>query len=316
MTLPDMEKTKTIEVEALSQAFDIEFRTKETDTDPAMSRFVPMVYDPINFDWKSFFEPEFCQRFNGLMINGQKPIQKVVCVTFLNDEVVTKILQEHEEGIMIFAHHPIQMECGDPRGEKGKGFLPVNPELLKQMKDKGVSVYTCHAPLDAGSKSGLGTGEALVKRLGATVLSQYDPYGHGFAARVCELPNETTTDQLAEQLRALFNLPYVDIQGVKNRTIKKIVILPGGGGSCDDIKGAEEQGVDCIVTGEVTAKIDNERGQREQKALDEYYPNAKISAIGLSHAGSEFLVMLDVAEWIKTNLSLKAETLPENKWWR
>jgi hypothetical protein len=38
------------------------------EQDPAMKTFVPMVYDAIGFDRKTFFEHDFCQRFNGLMI--------------------------------------------------------------------------------------------------------------------------------------------------------------------------------------------------------------------------------------------------------
>jgi len=302
--------------EVVKSAFGKEFKIFETAQDSAMSRFIPMVYDPIGFDWKTFFEQDFVDRFNGLMISGGTNVKKVYCVVFFNDEIVNEILNKNEDGVMIFAHHPVQMECGDPKGKKGRGFLPIDPELLRQIKARGISVYTCHAPLDAGSVSGLGTGEAIVKRLNAKVLSQYDEYAHGYAGRVFELPEVTTTEALAEKLRIMCDLPYVDIQGIRGKQIKKVAILPGGGGSVDDIKLAEEQGVDCIITGEVTCKIDNERGEREKKALEEYYPTTSILAIGLSHAGSEFLVMYDVVDWIKKTLGIEAEVLAEKRWRR
>ena len=250
------------------------------------------------------------------MINGGKPIGKVICVSFFNDEIANKLLEDTTEGIMIFSHHPIQMECGDPQGSMGKGFLPVNPKLLIMLKDRGVSVYSCHAPLDAGSVSGLGTNEAIVKILNAKVISQYYPYAHGFAARVCELPEAMSIPKLIELLKQKLNLPYVDLQGMKDMEVKKVVVLAGGGGSFNDINGAEEQGVDCIITGEVTAKIEGERGDKERLALNDYYPNAKISAIGISHPGSEFLAMYDIVEWIKSSIGIDAEALPETKWWR
>ena len=314
--MSESKETNFIDVEEISNFFDNEFRTKETPLDPSMSRFLPMVYDSIGFDWKNFFEPEFLVSFNGLMIRGLKPILKVICVVFFDDEVVEKILQDPTEGILVFCHHPIQMECGDPQGEMGKGFLPVNPELLKRLKDKNISVYACHAPLDAGSISGLGTNESIVNVLNAKVVSQYYPYGHGFAARVCELPNTMRVSELTQIFKNILNLPYVDLQGVKERDVKKLVVLAGGGGSYSDIKGAEDIGVDCVITGEVTSKIIGERGDKERLALDEFYKNTGISAIGLSHAGSEYLVMPEIASWIESTLKIKAVSLPEIRWWR
>lgn len=49
-----MEKLTTI-----TNALDDLFKIRELDTDPGFSRFIPMVYDPIDFDWQNFFEKEF-----------------------------------------------------------------------------------------------------------------------------------------------------------------------------------------------------------------------------------------------------------------
>lgn len=314
--MPQEENLKTIEVLEIADLLDEEFRTKETALDPSMSRFFPMVYESIDFDWKNFFETKFLRSFNGLMINGLKPIRKVICVVFFNDEIIEKVLRESTEGILIFSHHPIQMECGDPRGQSGKGFLPVDPSLLVRLKDKGISVYTCHAPLDAGSVSGMGTNESIVKVINAKVITQYYPYGHGFAARVCELPQTMKISEIINVFKQRLDLPYVDLQGTKEKNVNKLVVLAGGGGSYSDIKSAEEYGVDCIITGEVTSKIIGDRGDRERLALNEYYKNTKISAIGLSHAGSEFLVMPEIANWIKTTFKIEANALSEERWWR
>jgi putative NIF3 family GTP cyclohydrolase 1 type 2 len=41
-----------------------------------------------------------------------------------------------------------------------------------------------------------------------------------------------------------------------------------------------------------------------------------MTLIGLSHAGSEYPVMEDIAEWMRENLNIEAEAIPENNWWR
>ncbi|NMB91837.1 hypothetical protein GYA37_03255 [candidate division WWE3 bacterium] len=298
----------------LVDSLDKYFGVKELDKDPAMSRFIPMVYDPLGYDWKSVFEPDFCERFNGLMLKGAEQTGKAWCIVFPSNEVLTKILKSAQEGDMIFSHHPVNMECGDPRGAMGKGFLPIDLELLQEMRTRKLSFYAVHAPLDSNTE--VSTNDALVRLMDGEVIKQFDPYGLGFAGRVCRIPR-TTTSVLAEKLRIAVGLPYVDLAGIKERDIELVGVIAGGGGSAEDLKTAEEQGVDAVVTGEVSAKIIGSRGDKERAMLVEYLPTTKVSAIGLSHAGSEFVVMRDqVVPFLKDRHHLDATSVPENNWWR
>lgn len=306
-------------IENFKTKLDSEFRITET-IDPAMSHFIPMVYDPIGYDWEAEFEPEFTQYFNGLMIKGKDnlPINKVRLLSFLNDYMIEDILSKASRGDMIFAHHPIQMECGNPGeyGRWGKGFLPINPNVLQTLKERNVSAYTCHAPLDAGSVSGLGTNESLIKMISAKQVNQYMEYAHGYAARIGEVEPQSVK-ALIKKLK-IPNLDFIDIKGNLDldREITKVAIIPGGGGNVRDIKPAEDFGAEVVITGQVTCRIAGERGEREDRALQEFYPNTQMTLIGLSHAGSEYPVMEDIAKWMKDNLNVDAEAIPEDSWWR
>lgn len=296
------------------QELNTSFGINQLSADPAMSRFVPMVYDPIGFDWKAFFEPGFVSKFNGLMIKGADSVGKVWGVSFPSDEVLTRIISQAKEGDLIFAHHPVNMECGDPRGKMGRGFLPVNLELLRKIEDKGISFYACHAPLDYHEK--MSTSGAIALGIGGKMVSRFYPYGNGFAGVVCEVPKTNTTD-LAESLRKLAELPYIDNIGVERDDITRISIVAGGGGDVEDIQEGENQNVQCHVGGEVTCKIDNERGRREKAKIEEYLPTVKISILGLSHAGSEYIVIRDqLVPEIKEMFGIDAEAVPERHWWR
>jgi len=305
--------------ERVISELDNEFRITET-IDPAMSRFVPMVYDPIGFKWQEEFEPGFVKHFNGLMLKaeGNPDINKVWLLSFLNDYMIEEVLNKAKDGDMIFAHHPVQMECGDPRDGKvwGRGFLPINPGIINKIKERNISVYTCHAPLDAGSISGLGTNEAIIKRIGGKQINQYMEYAHGYAARISEVPTQTVSD-LIKKLN-IPNLDHIDIKGNRdlNRQITKVAIIPGGGGNVRDIKPAELYGSEVVISGQVTCRIAGERGEREDKALQEFYPTTNMTLIGLSHAGSEYPVMEDIADWIKEKFGIDAEPIPEKNWWR
>lgn len=317
--MSEIKEPKDTSLERIVNEFDKEFRIFET-IDPAMSRFVPMVYDPIGYNWKEEFEPDFVKNFNGLMIKPEEEvtINKIWLLSFLNDYMIEDILTKASDGDMIFAHHPVQMECGDPREGKewGRGFLPINPEIINNLKERKISVYTCHAPLDAGSISGLGTNEALIKRIGGKQIDQYMEYAHGYAARICEVPTQTVPE-LIKKLN-IPNLDYIDIKGNQElkREISKVAIIPGGGGSVRDIQPAEEFGRQVVISGQVTCRIAGERGEKEDKALQKYYPKTEMTLIGLSHAGSEYPVMEDIAEWIKEKFNIDAEAIPEKNWWR
>ena len=306
-------------LERIVSELNNEFRVTET-IDPAMSRFVPMVYDPIGYNWEEEFEPDFAKHFNGLMIKPKEDVtvDKVWLLSFLNDYMIEEVLNKAKDGDMIFAHHPVQMECGDPRDGKvwGRGFLPINTGIINKIKERNISVYTCHAPLDAGSISGLGTNEAIIKRIGGKQINQYMEYAHGYAARICEVPTQTVSD-LIKKLN-IPNLDHIDIKGNRdlNRQITKVAIIPGGGGNVRDIKPAEGYGSEVVISGQVTCRIAGERGEREDKALQEFYPTTNMTLLGFSHAGSEYPVMEDIALWIKEILNIDAEAIPEKKWWR
>lgn len=312
METEKIEKTKSLQ--EIVTELDRFFGIQQLDKDPAMNRFIPMVYDPIGFDWKNFFEPGFVNRFNGLMIKGEDQVSKIWCISFPNEEVLTQILFRANQGDIIFAHHPINMECGDPKGKTGKGFLPVSINLLQEIKDRGLSFYACHAPLDYNER--ISTSGAIAEGIGGRIVDRFYPYGNGFAGVVCEVPITTTID-LISKLQRLTGLPYVDNVGVERNDITKVSIIAGGGGDVEDIQEGEKQGVQCHIGGEVTCKIDNERGRREKAKIEEYLPTTKISIIGISHAGSEFIVLRDqLSKWTERTFDIEAEAVSEKHWWR
>lgn len=115
---------------------DNEFQIKAFGKDSAFSRFIPNVYDPINFDWKTVFEEEFVELFNGLMIRGASNIEKVFLAVFPTDYVLERFIEESIEGDLLFMHHPLLMECGDPKGILGKGFVPIKKNTLIKLNRK------------------------------------------------------------------------------------------------------------------------------------------------------------------------------------
>jgi hypothetical protein len=53
-----------------------------------MSRHVPRVYEEVGVDWRAFVEPQFAQRFNGLMHRGHASVSAVYGASLPSAEVL------------------------------------------------------------------------------------------------------------------------------------------------------------------------------------------------------------------------------------
>jgi putative NIF3 family GTP cyclohydrolase 1 type 2 len=290
------------------------FRVKELGPDPGFSRFVPGVYDPIGFDWKSVFEPEFNQLFNGLMIRGAERVHRVFLAVFPTEEVLEAFLDESDEGDLLFLHHPLTMECGDPRGEWGRGFVPVDGEWWARIREKGLSVYTCHVPMDIHPT--IGTNAAIVEALEARETDTFFRNQRGAYGRIAEI-GELDTDILIARLQEIFAIPYVDLEGKKRSNITRIAIVAGCGDVVAAMKEAEEKGAQAYVTGEIHCRVDNDYGRRRFREMMDYVPTTSMSLIGVSHAASEFLVMkTQMRHWFERECQVATTLLEQSHWWR
>lgn len=311
---PHASGVDTEKLSTLFEKLDGFFRVRELDRDPSMSSFVPMVYDSIGVDWKTLFEPDFVQRFNGLMMKGADTVKTVFCSVFPTNEVLERFIDESEVGDMLFLHHPIDIECGDPRGQPGRGFLPIDAELLGRISRKKLSLYSCHAPLDAHRK--IGTGVAIIEALDGKIEDNFYPYGNGFAGIIASI-RQTTTERLIEALKSIFGVPYVDVAGKVRSDISRVAVVPGAGYRVTYLQECESKGVQAYLTGELFDRIEGDYGRKAFAQVESFARNTSISLIAVSHSASEYLVMKSqMVEWLEDNFSVSAKPLPLSKWWR
>lgn len=300
----------------ITEKLDKLFGVKELDADPAMSRWVPRVYDAISFDWKGTFETDFIQRFNGLMIKGSENVTKVFCSVFPTEEVLHKFIEKSQVGDLLFLHHPIDLQCGDPRNQQrlGAGFTAISPKTIDEIRSKKLSIYSCHAPMDCTQD--IGTNAAIVKSLNAKVISEFLPYGNGNAGRICRI-DSLSTKKLITKLLKIFGIPYVDFAGKEIQEITKIAIVAGGGDDIEIMQEIENAGVQAYITGEIHSYHSSDWGKQNTVKVNSYADKTSMSMIGVSHASSEYLVMKDqMISWFENSFKIKAVGLPLSVWWR
>lgn len=302
-----------VELKEIVSKLDAELDIKSFGKDSSFSRFIPRVYEPLKFDWQTAFEKDFVELFNGLMLKGNSTVGKVFLAVFPTDKVLERFIEESNSGDLLFMHHPLLMECGDPKGKWGQGFVPIKEKYIKQMKEKNLSVYTCHIPLDCHKQ--LGTNIAMAKKLNAQILVDDTLNAKNEYVLYCNI-EKTNTANLISVLENIFEIPYVDFEGQKLEDIQRIAIVAGCGDVVDWMKEAEENGVQAYITGEIHCHIDNDYGKQKYNQMMEYASNTSMSLIGVSHSASEYLVhktlMKDLFE---KNFNVETVLIPQEKWW-
>lgn len=301
------------ELKEIVNKLDNEFSIKSFGKDASFSRFIPNVYDPIEFDWKSVFEKEFVEFFNGLMLRGSLKVERVFLAVFPTNHVLERFIEEGNEGDLLFMHHPLLMECGDPKGEWGRGFLPIKEKYIRKIKEKKLSVYTCHIPLDCHKQ--LGTNLAMAKALNAKILDSDTVVSKNEYVLFCNI-EKSTTENLFSILEDIFEIPYVDFEGQNLKEIKRVAIVAGCGDVVEWMEEAEKNDVQAYITGEIHCHIDNDYGKQKYKKMMEYASKTSMSLIGVSHSASEFLVHKTLMKnWFENNFSIKTILIPQEKWW-
>ncbi|MBH0157065.1 Nif3-like dinuclear metal center hexameric protein [Fictibacillus sp. 5RED26] len=302
-----------VELKRIDEAIDELFTYRNIGTDPAFSRFIPMVYDPIDFDWRNEFQPEFTKLFNGLMLRGDEKVNRVFLAVFPTEEILERFIAESHPGDLLFMHHPIVMECGDPKGKWGRGFMPIHPHFIQQMKKRRLSVFTLHVPLDYSRV--ISTSDAWGEALNAKVIGELLKDDNGACGILCEIA-PTSTEDLIHHSTELFGIPYADVHGPIHKNITKIAIVAGCGDKVEAMIEAEKMGAEAYLTGEVHCHIDNEYGKKKYEQMKSYIAQSTMSLIGVSHAASEYLVhATQLKSWFEEQFQLRVTLLPQTKWW-
>lgn len=250
-------------VAALDSFFDV----PGSDADPAFSRFLPTVYDGAARSWRSWIEPAFATRFNGLMLRGGPTVRTAFLAAFPSKTVLRTFLERAESGDLLFVHHPIDLESGDPRGAWGNFFQPIADETIEALRRRRLSIYSCHAPLDYHAT--LSTSGSIAAALGGTPVERFFPYGRGHAGIVAAIPT-ISFDALEERLQRTFGVPYLDWAGARPAAIERVAIVAGAGDRVEQMSHAEGLGADAYVTGEIHSRIDTDYGHTKFAEVEQF----------------------------------------------
>jgi putative NIF3 family GTP cyclohydrolase 1 type 2 len=278
-------------------SLDAYFRVPEVRTDDWSGVFT-QVYGSDDY-WRAYAEPGWLERWNGLAVRGAEEVERAVTCVFPSDRIVAGL----EPGTLLFSEHPVDHADVD-------GFLPLARESFEVMRERGISFYNVHAPLD--QHEDVAPSRLVAAAVGLEGAEDYYPIAAelpGGAAIVGD--SGLTVEGLAEALRSYLGEEIkVHVLTRPRQEAGRVAIVAGGGADVDILRESLERGCQTYVTGNAATncKLDFvQRGVAEFRALADEEGVALVDAM---HYGLEKPPQLAMAAWFR-RLGLPAEFVPD-----
>jgi putative NIF3 family GTP cyclohydrolase 1 type 2 len=265
---------------------DAEFRiqlVRDDDWSPAFAHCYPAPY------WREYVEPDYEGRWNGLMVRGSAEARVAATCVFPGDEVVEQL----EPGTLLFSEHPLDFA-------DRLGFLPLSRAAFETMRERGISLYHAHAPLDQHPELAPSLLVAEGIRLDEIEdFYQLDPALPEGAVTIGD--SQLTIDGLADSLRAFLG-PDIPVR-VLTRTHARsgrVAVAAGGGASRSILEAALERGCETFVTGNAATACELEFVQTEVREFRALADRAHVSLIDATHYGTERPPQLEMVAWFES----------------
>lgn len=246
---------------------------------------------------KDFLSPNFKKRDMGLVCDFAKEINKVYTAVFPSDEVMQRILRDKIQDAMLFVHHPATWNIR----KAPTTWQQMNRQLLQQFKEKKISIYNLHVPLD--NYGDYSTGVSLAKVLSIKPKKPFAPY----FGSLCGVFGRTQFD-LVEDLKEKFEeavnhkvklYAYGDDK-IRN---KEVAVVAGGGDDLEILQEILKAGINTFITG---LSIKNDYS----KKAHEFAEKNKINILGGTHYSTEKFACISLVDYFK-KLGLESEFIPD-----
>jgi putative NIF3 family GTP cyclohydrolase 1 type 2 len=283
-------------LEELVRALDAYFRTLDVENDDWSDTFGVLYPDPY---WQDYAEPGYEDRWNGLMVRGADRVDRVVTCVFPSDRIVAGL----EPGAFLFSEHPVDLE-DEP------GFLPLARTSFEAMRDRGVSFYHVHAPLDMHAE--VSPSRLCAAGLGLAGLDEYYPIADGITGGAAIIGDSALSlDRLVGRLGAFLGpeIPVTVVSHPRERA-DRVAVVAGGGADRDILVASLDRGCTTYVTGNAATRC---RVDLVREAVHEFLALAAeegVAVIDATHYGMEKPPQLAMAEWFR-GLGLDARFMPD-----
>lgn len=246
---------------------------------------------------QEYISDNFIRRSMGLVCDFTERIDKVYTAVFPSNAVMKHILADNVNNAMLFVHHP---SIWDIR-KAPNVFQQMNTKLLQQFKDRNISIYNLHVPLD--NYGIYSTSSTLANALRITQHKPFGPYHGG----MCGVFGKTAYTQVSD-LKTCFEKALghkVSLYNYGNNKIVdgRVAIVAGGGNDTDILEEIVKSGINTFVTG-ITAK------SKHSSKAHAFAKKHKINILGGTHYSTEQFACKAMVDYFK-KLSLPSEFIKD-----
>jgi putative NIF3 family GTP cyclohydrolase 1 type 2 len=249
--------------------------------------------------WRGYAEPDYEGRWNGLMVRGADEVVRAVTCVFPSDRIVAEL----EPQTFLFSEHPL--DFGDV-----PGFLPLARESFETMRERGISFYHAHAPLDMHPE--VSPSRLCAEGIGLERLEEYYPIAEGIpggAAIIGE--SRLTLEGLAEALRGFLG-PEIKVHVLTRprQDAGRVAVVAGGGADRAILEASLERACETYVTGNAATNCVLDFVQEQVRAFRELADEAGVALVDAMHYGMEKPPQLAMVAWFRRR-GLPAEFAPD-----
>lgn len=245
---------------------------------------------------EEFLTDNFKNRSMGLVCDFADEVDKVYTAVFPSKRVMDSSLNENSQNAMLFVHHPSIWDITKPGG-----FFQMDKTSLQKFRDRKISIYNLHVPLDNyGTYS---TSVTFAKALGIEIEK---PFGKYFGA-LCGIFGTTPKDRvlgLREKFeKAVGHKVGLYKYGETSIRNKKVAVVAGGGNTVEILEEIINEGANTLLTG-ITAN------NNYSKATHEFAKRNGINLLGGTHYSTEKFACIAMTGYFK-KLGLASEFIED-----
>ena len=223
---------------------------------------------------------------NGLQFEGGRTVNKAVFGVDGSNALFS--IAADLDADLVFVHHGISW------GGSLKRITSLDARRVSMLAANSVSLYAAHLPLDAHPK--IGHNACLAAMLNLRNVQPFGEYAGKFIGFRGTLARPVTLEKLYQTLdRKLASEGDFSCFGELDTKVSNIAVISGGGAFPEAFSEAYEEGVECLITGEMGHSACHYAGE------------AGVSVLAMGHYRTETPGVLAVMELVKKQFGIEVE---------
>ena len=257
------------------------------------------LYD-VWYRFMSDLDDYICDNFKktdmGLMCDFTDEINTVYTAVFPSDKVMNDILNDSAENAMLFVHHACDWDSRNPIP-----FIHMNPLLLDKFRERNISIYCIHVPLD--NYSVYSTGNSFAESLNLRVEGKFGDYRGSKCGVICKSTFTNIVDLKNQIEKAVNHEAAIYHYGEDRIKDSKVAIITGGGNDSMMLQAVLDNGINTYITGVTNSTM---TAKAHQFAKENY-----INIIGATHYSTEKFACMKMVDFFE-KVGLKSFYVEDN----